>query len=149
MARKFYEDGLKFDCRRCSACCRHDPGFVFLSRDDAEALATSQGMGYSDFVAAYCRWIPQGGGVEALSLREKSNYDCVFWAGEGCSVYGSRPLQCRTFPFWDSVVATAEAWEATAEGCPGMGEGRTRTPEEIEEALARRAEHPIVTRGGR
>ncbi len=145
-AKKFYSKGLHFSCTRCSACCRHDPGFVFLSRPDADALASCLQMDYSSFVAAYCRWIPSGGGVELLSLRERSNYDCVFWGEGGCSVYGARPLQCRTFPFWDSVVENPDAWAATAAGCPGMNRGELHGADEIERALDLRDADPVVSR---
>lgn len=144
--KKFYSGGLRFSCTRCSACCRYDPGFVFLSLGDAETLAAHLKMDYSSFVATYCRWIPSGGGVEVLSLKERSNYDCVFWAAGGCSVYGARPLQCRTFPFWASVVESEESWSATASGCPGMNRGELHGVEEIEGALARREGNPVLTR---
>jgi Fe-S-cluster containining protein len=141
----FYSEGLRFSCTRCSSCCRHDPGFVFLSRNDAEVLAKHHGLGYSSFIAAYCRWIPAGG-VEMLSLKERSNYDCLFWGNDGCSVYADRPLQCRTFPFWRTVVASEDAWRATAVDCPGMNGGILYGKEDIEELLSLRDADPIVTR---
>jgi Fe-S-cluster containining protein len=142
----FYEKGLRFSCARCSGCCRHDPGFVFLSLKDADVLAKRVGLGYSSFVAAYCRWIPIGGGIETLSLKERSNYDCVFWGSDGCSVYEDRPLQCRTFPFWESVVADQDSWRATAADCPGMDRGALHDEAEIERLLSLREADPAITR---
>ncbi|HCM26059.1 MAG: Fe-S oxidoreductase [Treponema sp. GWB1_62_6] len=146
MKEKFYSEGLRFSCERCSACCRHDPGFVFLSRRDAELLAQHRQMSYIDFVATYCRWIPVGDGIDRLSLKELSNYDCVFWKTGGCTVYSSRPQQCRTFPFWNSVVSCAESWEATALDCPGMEKGELHGADEIEGLLALRVNDPVETR---
>jgi hypothetical protein len=143
----FYDAGLRFSCTRCSGCCRHDPGFVFLSAKDAQSLAKSLDLSYSSFVAAYCRWIPAGGGVETLSLKERVNYDCVFWGKDGCTVYEDRPLQCRTFPFWDSVVADADSWRATAADCPGMNRGNLYSKEEIDRLISLRNDDPIVSRG--
>jgi len=142
----FYSEGLRFGCARCSLCCRRDPGFVFLSEEDAEALAKRLGLEYSSFLSTYCRWIPSGGGVEVLSLKEKLNYDCILWGADGCSAYEDRPLQCRTFPFWDSVVADEASWRATAEECPGMNVGKLFGRDEIERLLALRTEHPAATR---
>ena len=34
MCDKFYENGLNFECQRCSFCCGHSPGFVYLSERD-------------------------------------------------------------------------------------------------------------------
>jgi Fe-S-cluster containining protein len=147
MGGLFYSDGLPFACTRCNACCRHDPGFVFLSRLDVDALVAHLGMGYSEFSETYCRWVPIGGGVERLSLKEKSNFDCILWGDKGCSVYVARPLQCRTFPFWASTVRSREAWEATSEGCPGIGQGPLHSADEIEAQLAASEAEPIITRG--
>jgi Fe-S-cluster containining protein len=146
MDQPFYADGLRFGCERCSSCCRHDPGFVFLTRSDAETLAAQQMMGYNEFVLAFCRWIPAADGSDWLSLREKSDYDCVFWAEAGCSVYEARPIQCRSFPFWESVVQNAEAWAATGAGCPGIGRGERRAAAEIAAALERQRSEPIIAR---
>lgn len=81
----------------------------------------------------YCAWVPWGI-VDRLSLKEKPNFDCVLW-NDGCSVYESRPLQCRTFPFWDSTLAGAEAWERAAQDCPGVGRGLLHSFDEIAGAL--------------
>lgn len=149
MSEPFWSEGLRFECTRCSACCRFEPGYVFLSRREALALATRLGMDYSRFVAVYCRWIPTGDGLEALSLKDKSNYDCILWGDGGCSVYEDRPSQCRTFPFWRSVLRSRDAWEATASGCPGMDRGKLRSAEEIRDALAERdGEAPLTRKAG-
>lgn len=88
-------------------------------------------------------------GVEQLSLQEKANYDCIFWKN-GCSVYEARPLQCRTFPFWLSMLESSQSWTAASEtmGCPGMGKGELHPMEEIEAILARQHAEPVITREG-
>ena len=102
-------------------------------------------MGYTQFVDTYCRWVPAGAGREQLSLREKPGYDCVFWDG-GCGVYEARPLQCRTFPFWPSVLASKEAWEETAAGCPGMDRGPLYGADHIEQCLRDRRGETVISR---
>ncbi|MDR2135106.1 MAG: YkgJ family cysteine cluster protein [Treponema sp.] len=141
----FYSGGLRFSCTRCSACCRYESGYVFLSREDLDILAAALDMAGGDFVKTWCRWVPLGGGTEYLSLKEKLNDDCIFWK-DGCTVYRSRPLQCRTFPFWDSVVVSAEAWESAGRGCPGMGRGELRGMAYIEGCLRARASQPPLAR---
>jgi (E)-4-hydroxy-3-methylbut-2-enyl-diphosphate synthase len=70
------------------------------------------------------------------TLREKANGDCVFFEqGRGCTIYSVRPPQCRTWPFWDSNVATPEDWERTERNCPGSGEGELIPVEEITRRL--------------
>ena len=142
----FYARGLCFSCTRCSSCCRHDSGFVFLSEIDVAKLTQACGMRYNEFVKTYCRWVWAEAG-ECLSLREKSNFDCIFW-DKGCTVYNARPLQCRTFPFWDSITVSSVAWEAAAAECPGMNHGVLHGREEIELALSQRYAEPLITRSG-
>jgi len=108
---------------------------VFLSERDRDGLSRAVGLGWEEFEAVYCRWVrvETGGAfsLEQLSLKEKPNNDCVFW-NNGCTVYESRPLQCRSFPFWELIVADADMWERCAEDCPGMGKGVLHAFEEIE-----------------
>lgn len=141
----FYAQGLWFTCIRCSVCCRYNPGYVFLSKKDVEILAAEVKMDYNEVIEVYCHWIPQGGGVERLSLKEKSNYDCIFWKN-GCSVYKGRPLQCRNFPFWQSILVSSEAWKIAAESCPGMGKGEHHSMDYIESCLAQGNMEPIIIR---
>ena len=141
----FYARGLKFSCIRCSACCRYESGYVFLSKIDASSLGEALNMGYMDFVRTYCRWIPGDHGKERLSLREKSNYDCIFWK-DGCAVYDARPLQCRSYPFWRSVLTSADEWQRNAGECPGAGNGVLHSYQSIENWLARRQSEPVIER---
>jgi hypothetical protein len=145
MLPTFYDQGLKFECTQCHACCRHDPGYVFLSRQDLNTLAAGVGMEPRAFVEKYCRWVDLGQGL-VLSLKEKKNFDCIFWDG-GCTVYTHRPVQCRTYPFWEGPMASVEKWKWEGRFCPGINQGKLRDKTEIEEALAKRRENPVLHQG--
>jgi Fe-S-cluster containining protein len=127
----FYETGLRFSCTRCSRCCRHTPGYVFLSPRDLRMLGAALGIERDELMRSYCREVPLGVATR-VSLKEKPNLDCVFWGNDGCSVYEARPLQCRSFPFWASALSSRAEWEQTAERCPGIGRGQLHSREEIE-----------------
>jgi Fe-S-cluster containining protein len=72
-----------------------------------------------------------------LSLREKSNYDCIFYEKDkGCTVYEDRPRQCRTWPFWGKNVETHQKWRSSARWCKGMNTGRLHPLNVIEELIA-------------
>jgi Fe-S-cluster containining protein len=143
--RPFYADGLKFSCTRCSTCCRRESGFVYLSENDLSRLANKFGMDYNAFVKTWCRWVQFTQDRERLSLKEKSNFDCIFWNTE-CTVYNARPLQCRTFPFWDNVICSPQAWNATGENCPGINSGKLHSREEIEGFINQTDEEPVIER---
>ncbi len=75
-----------------------------------------------------------------MSLIEKRNYDCIFWSEEGCEVYAARPFQCRSFPFWSSIVDDREHWEEQGRSCPGINEGDLHSSSEIERWLTLKGE---------
>ena len=141
----FYASGLRFSCTRCSSCCRKESGFVYLSQNDLSRLAKKFQMDYTAFITTWCRWVPFDRGRDRLSLREKSNFDCIFWSGE-CTVYQARPLQCSTFPFWDSVLCSKEAWEAAGSSCPGINAGESHNREEIADCLRLLEEELVIER---
>jgi len=146
MAVPFYAQGLKFSCKRCSSCCRYESGFVFLSKNDLDKMTSLTNMDNNDFIKTYCRWVADWNGKQVLSLREKNNKDCIFWKS-GCMIYNARPLQCVTFPFWESVMSSPHNWDAAASGCPGINTGELHSSKEIGQYLKLRTSEPIVNKG--
>ena len=126
----FYKDGLNFECQRCSFCCGHSPGFVYLSKRDLDELLKFFNMKTAEFVEKYCRWADYYYGEQVLALLEKKNYDCILWEN-GCSAYQARPVQCSTYPFWSWMIKDKAMWDECAADCPGMNKGKTWTYEEI------------------
>jgi hypothetical protein len=137
MMNPFYDSGLRFACTKCSKCCRYTSGYVFLSLADLRVLAKSTSLLKEEFLRQYCRTIDIGL-ARRISLKEKSNLDCILWEDGGCSQYEARPLQCRSFPFWSACVSSRSEWEHHAKSCPGIGQGPVHTRAEIDEWIARR-----------
>lgn len=126
--------GLRFECSQCSFCCTGSPGHVWLSRADIENLRAFLGLSFEEFAERFCVFVEVEGG-RALSLIEKKGYDCVFLENGRCSVYQARPIQCRTYPFWEETVKSEKAWDEEAAYCPGIGKGAIVPPEKIIESL--------------
>ncbi|MEL3912431.1 YkgJ family cysteine cluster protein [Treponema pedis] len=145
MDNTFRKNGLKFSCTQCSACCRLAPGFVFLSEKDLALLLNWSSMTRENFITVYCRWVCHSDGFEYLSLREKSNYDCILWKN-GCTAYEFRPLQCSAFPFWHSLVNDKNTWNEGCNDCPGMGKGKLHSSEEIQRILDKQEQEPAIRR---
>ncbi len=131
MSDPWYETGLRFTCTRCGHCCTGEPGFVWVDDADLAALAEHLGETIEAVRGLYTKGTPRG-----RTLREKANGDCVFYDKQaGCTVYAARPPQCRTWPFWESNIASPEAWQKTCEVCPGAGRGELIPVEEITRRL--------------
>ena len=117
---------------------------MFLSQKDLKRLSAHLLISEEACLEKYCREVPVGN-CSMVSLQEKKNYDCIFLTEKGCSVYEGRPGQCRTYPFWSSIVEDKAAWEAEMTSCPGMGIGKVYTKEEIEKLLEdRTSNQPIM-----
>jgi len=128
----WYAEGLRFKCTGCGDCCTGGPGYVWVTQAEIDALAARLELTPAAFERKYVRNV----GVRR-SLKERKNYDCVFLdAQRRCTVYEDRPLQCRTWPFWNSNLKSPEAWQHTCEVCPGSGHGKLYSLEKIEEQAA-------------
>lgn len=145
MDHVFWHNGLRFSCKRCSSCCRFDPGIVNLSRDDLDRLLEWSGLAEGAFIETYCRWVPKADGYDYLCLLEKKNFDCILW-DNGCTAYENRPFQCSSYPFWPSLLSDEDWWESNAQDCPGVNQGALHESAEIEEYLTRRRAEPYIRR---
>lgn len=127
MSNPWYRDGLRFSCTRCGNCCTGAPGFVWITPAELTALAEALRQPEEQVRAQLTR-VVRG----RRSLRERPNGDCVFWDRQaGCTVYEARPMQCRTWPFWDSTTATRADWDRTCHDCPGAGHGEWHSAAEV------------------
>jgi uncharacterized protein len=147
----WYADGLSFSCTGCGNCCSGGPGYVWLTTIEIGRLAAHLALEPREVIERYCR---RHG--SRYSLKEMGNprgeYDCIFLkeipappaadrqqAGAGrriCTIYPVRPLQCRTWPFWDGPLASPAAWKRASARCPGMNQGRRYTHGEIQSLLS-------------
>jgi Fe-S-cluster containining protein len=133
-SQPWYADGLRFTCQQCGNCCTGGPGYVWISVEEVGRLARLLHLTESEVVEQYCRKI-EG----KLSLRERRNhrgeYDCVFLEERGakriCTIYAARPLQCRTWPFWNENLKSPETWARSARKCPGMNQGQAYSIDQI------------------
>ena len=124
----WYREGLRFDCTGCGRCCTGPPGYVWMRRAEIEAMAAQLRLTADAFGRRYLRRVGS-----RYALLERQNGDCIFFQpGRGCTVYRTRPAQCRTFPFWPENLKGRGAWESVAGTCEGIGRGRLYPPEEID-----------------
>ena len=133
----WFADGLDFTCTQCGNCCTGPPGYVHLTDEELRRLANFLKISVEETTERYCRRMGS-----RLSLKEKrgrGGWDCIFLEEvEGkriCTVYPVRPLQCRTWPFWDGNLESRKNWDVAAKRCPGMNRGGRHFAQEQIEAL--------------
>ena len=131
----WYAKGLSFECTQCGNCCS-GPGTGFVWVSEAEISAIAARIGMDDDIDGFERKFTRRIGAR-VSLVEYSDGDCIFLdpKSRNCSVYEARPVQCRTWPFWDSNVVTPKAWGAAAKSCPGCNHGKLYSLVEIQKTL--------------
>ncbi len=126
--KPWFDKGLRFTCTGCGDCCTGAPGFVWVNREEIEDLARQVKLSPAEFEERYVRKV----GIRK-SLVEYDNGDCVFFDANTrkCGVYEARPRQCKTWPFWQSNLASEESWQQVCEVCPGSGRGKLHSAEHI------------------
>lgn len=120
--------GLAFSCTMCGNCCSGPEGYVLVSDAEATGLARRLGISIDAFLAQYT--CDTSAGRSLTEKRSPHGLDCVFLDREKvpgkavCGVYEDRPIQCRTWPFWPSVVKSRQTWERAKRVCPGIDHGQ-------------------------
>ena len=139
----WYQDGMRFECTCCGNCCTGGEGAVLFDDDEGRRMAEVLGQTYPEFLVRFTRMI---GGHRSLNEHLTGfGYDCVFLDRETipgkavCRVYEARPTQCKTWPFWPDLMRSEDAWARAKRNtpCPGMGNGKVFTIEEIVARLDR------------
>jgi uncharacterized protein len=123
--------GLRFECTGCGGCCtaRGEYAHVYLNPDEAEALAEELELPLREFRRRYT--FKDEYGYTQLRFDDST---CVFLerGTRRCTVYGARPTQCRTFPFWRDLVADGRWTEEARALCEGIGRGPTHRMHDVE-----------------
>lgn len=115
----WYKEGLKFKCTGCGKCCTGAPGFVFVTDEEIQEMASALKLDVKTFKIRYVRKR-----LNRLALVEKKNNvggkDCIFLEGKACTLYQARPKQCRSYPWWPENLHTPESWKLAALHCEGI-----------------------------
>ncbi len=112
----------RFDPSACEACrgkcCRGESGYIWAKYPEIVDMADFLEMSVEDFATMYLRKVKH-----RYSLTEKQLGDnddaCIFFdeTQARCTIYPVRPLQCRTFPFWEQFKSNEQE---VRDECPGI-----------------------------
>jgi hypothetical protein len=120
-----YEFNYYFDNGACAACggncCRGLGGYVWISLAELERMAAARRMAAALFARQFVRQAADG----RLSLQERvinGEHLCCFFDRivRCCTIYESRPEQCRSFPFWDRFKNDCQELLRECPGCAVM-----------------------------
>src|SRR5690606_383388 len=105
---EWWHGGIQFECQGSGKCCTShgEYGYVYFSKKDRKRIAKFLGLTEPQFREKYCQNVDN---AWALKDRTDGSQDCIFLKEKRCSVYEARPTQCRTWPFWPSVM-NAKTW---------------------------------------
>ena len=105
-------------CGQCRGqCCRGESGSVHVNEQELRTLADYLQINIVDFINTCL--IRKANRLTIREKRTEKESVCLFFDTDNsrCSVYAVRPVQCRTFPFWEYFKKHPSL--AAAE-CPGV-----------------------------
>ena len=105
-------------CATCGGrCCTGESGYIYVNKTEMERLAQFLDISIEDLKKKYL--YKSGYRYSIKEKEDETGFACIFFDSEskGCLVYGARPLQCRTFPFWEYYKNRVEELK---EECPGI-----------------------------
>ncbi|MFI0435872.1 MAG: YkgJ family cysteine cluster protein [Parachlamydiaceae bacterium] len=113
----WYQKGLHFNCTQCGKCCTGAPGYIWASEEEILRMAEFLSLSPRDFKRLYMKKVEQRW---TLIERKSQLHNCIFYQEKKCRIYAARPLQCRTYPFWQENLLSEANWKSTAKECEGI-----------------------------
>jgi len=118
------KDGFNFafdpkGCDSCNGnCCIGESGYIWINAQEIQSLALHLNLSVEDVKFRYLNKIGYKYSIKEIQLSQ-NNFACYFFNVEKkqCTVYEARPMQCRTFPFWDYFK---ENEEEVYKECPAI-----------------------------
>ncbi len=108
-------------CASCGGrCCTGESGYIYVNKTEMERIADFWKLSTEELIG---RYLYKSG--YRYSIRERvvaGSHECIFYDKEhnGCMIYAARPIQCRTFPFWDYYKTRVDELKLE---CPGIVDG--------------------------
>ena len=129
-----FSKGIRFECQGSGRCCvsRGSYGLVYLGNVDLRRFSKYFNLSLKEFKKKYCQITD---GFIHLTEKEEQKGNCIFLKDKMCTVYKSRPSQCRTWPFWNDNMNTKVWNQDISVNCPGIGKGKLISHDKINKFL--------------
>ena len=123
MSNIMREEGYSYNfnpsaCETCQGrCCTGESGYIYVTKEEILKIAELLKLEVNEFVKEYL--FKKGYKYSIKEIKFNDSYECVFYNREsnGCNIYDARPLQCKTFPFWDYYKTRIDELKLE---CPGV-----------------------------
>jgi len=128
--RSSFSSGLRFRCLPdCGLCCRtYRVPLTDIDLDRLQEVVDPKACTSIEYTEPV-----SGGETRAFMENGRAKGCCYLDENARCSVYGNRPLYCRTYPLIRDTYGQLEM--SVDHTCPGVGEGNPVTGKQIEEAF--------------
>ena len=90
-------------CDTCAGnCCIGESGYIWINKTEMLTLSEHLKISLDELKEKYLRKVGYKYSIKEKKL-SADNFACTFFdlKKKQCSIYEARPVQCRTFPFWD------------------------------------------------
>ena len=129
---RWYGAGLPFKCTACGNCCKSNGEYSHVYLRDEEVGTIAEHLGLDPVLFLREHLVVEDGWITL----QPDLPQCQFLGSDGrCGIYPVRPVQCRTWPFWEINLDEA-TWRGEVNGiCPGSrgdGDAELHSPEKIE-----------------
>ncbi len=105
-------------CATCGGkCCTGESGYIHVNKTEMERIAAFLNIDIETLKSDY---LYKHGYKYSIKEREvEGSFECVFYDAkqDGCMIYAARPVQCRTFPFWEYYKNRVDELKNE---CPGI-----------------------------
>ncbi|MBF0412842.1 MAG: YkgJ family cysteine cluster protein [Desulfamplus sp.] len=104
-------------CISClAACCKGSSGNIWVNSADIRNICHILEINQIDGINKFFE--KRGNRYSIRECVDDKDYRCIFLnSANRCSIYSVRPLQCRTFPFWEHFKRHTEQ---LINECPGV-----------------------------
>ena len=116
------ENPMTFSCTGCGRCCQNE-GEVWFNSDEFADLVRYKNMPAEEVLDTYSDevlngWVKMKNKKIDASItgRDVETEGCIFLEEDGkkCGIYGARPIQCRTYPWWPKLLFNETMWNKEA-----------------------------------
>lgn len=118
-----YPKNVRFQCKRCALCCgdtKKRDRHILLLKKETERISEATCKPVEEFAVHV-----EGRGPYVYEM-EKTEEEgkCLFLKENLCTIYASRPLICRFYPFQLRTMKDGRHRFSHTTECPGIGKGK-------------------------